>query len=133
MDLNAIIDLTEKELILIGVQKQDIPTLVIGLFFITWGAVITFAFRAKMKCSMLTCWGIDKSLQKINAFDKKLEAMLAELEKMDKESSEKHTEELRDLRHSISDMHVELSRLSGIVGAQGSGQKTRRIIQHEGY
>jgi len=133
MGIDSIVKLMDKELLVFGVSKGDVPTLMLGLLVMSWSAISIFTYRTKIKCNDVSCKKVSAAMLKIDSFDEKLGTMLRLVEEINDKSSQKQMEEVIELRHAIDSMHNEISRLSGVIAGNSASQKTRKVIKHESY
>lgn len=131
MGIHEMLELVEQGLAVVGVLKQDIPTL--NLLLLGMGALATSiaVYRYKMKCEKVSCETAMTAAKTIEAMSKKLDKATESSEKNVTEISDLLRDESKEIQTTLRSMSSEMLRMSYVHIGLLNTHKKRKDIKHE--
>jgi len=131
MGIHEMLELVEQGLAVVGVLKQDIPTL--NLVLIAMGAATTSlaAYRYKVKCQKMSCETALDAAKTITEMSTKLDKIAASSEHNVDEISDLLRDEVKEIQATLRGMSSEILRMSYVHIGLLNTHKKRKDIKHE--
>ena len=129
--MHETLELVEGGLALIGIQKADIPTLILVLLAIFGSAVGTAVYRYRVKCEKISCETIVTAADTISSMSERLDKIILNSEKNSDELSDIFREEVKEIQVTLRGMSNEMIRMSYVHLGMAGTYKKRKDIKHE--